>query len=109
MSMEQRLIDYVRQETNGRVNLTPGMVKGMIAIMNDVGQKGSALAQLHRFNALRGGWEFLYSRLTTDEEVNLQTREALKKNPVEREYRWDCYNSLGQLEGYIFTVNTSLF
>lgn len=109
MSMQQDIIDYLRATTKGRVTIPPSIADGIIAIVNGNGNPPGARAKLHRYNALKGDWEFIRTETTTDTAIAYQVREAIKHAPVDHCYRWDCYNSNGEFEGYIYTVNTSLF
>lgn len=108
MSIEEQIIEYLFTVSRGKIKATPAIVSEIIQIAQGR-DGGTAVCKLMRWNEVKRSWEVQYAVKSTDEEINLQVRAALDRPQVDRCYKWECYNSHGQLEGNIFTVNTNLF
>ena len=109
MSAKSNIIEYLRLKSGGMINITSDMADDVIAMAHDIEINKTAYAKLYRWNAAKSNYELMYTVSTTDELIQQNVHDALKKRPADQCYLWECYNSTGQFEGKIYTVNTNLF
>lgn len=105
--MHQQLTDHIFKISKGILKLTPKGVDEIIEIVKADGR--IAHAMLFRHNSSNNTWEKVKKTYTTEEKINSAILAALDKKPVENFYKFECYNDAGELEGTIYTANSSLF
>lgn len=108
MTIEKQIEEYLYKVSRGKIVLVPGIAEKIRRIAVGQGDQ-SPVAKLYRYNALKEGWEIMYVVKTSDEAIEQAILTALDHKPVEKFYRWDCYNSLLELQGSIYTTNTNIF
>ena len=109
MSAKQNIIDYLRRKSGGLINISSDMATDIITLANHQPVENVAVAKLYRWNELKKGYELQYAVPATDELIKNNVKQALLTPPVQNCYLWECYNSNGEFEGKIYTVNTNLF
>lgn len=109
MSAKQNIIEYLRLKSGGVINITFDMADEIIAMAHGIEITPTAYAKLYRWNGVKKSYELMYTVPATDELIQQNVKDALKKRPVDQFYLWECYNRDGQFEGKIYTVNTNLF
>jgi hypothetical protein len=109
MSAKQNIIDYLRRKSGGLINISSDMATDIITLVNNQPVESIAVAKLFRWSELKSSYELQYAVPATDELIKQNVKEALTKRPIDKFYLWECYNSAGEFEGKIYTVNTNLF
>lgn len=109
MSARQNIIDYLRRKSGGLININSDMATDIITLAHGQLVENMAVAKLYRWSELKTCWELQYAIPATDELIKRNVKDALTTRPVDKCYLWECYNSSGEFEGKIFTVNTNLF
>jgi hypothetical protein len=70
----------------------------------------SAYAKLSRYNAMKNGYDPIRVIRTNDEAIKQAIVKALSIGvQPQGGYLYECYNSNGQFEGKIFSLNPELF
>lgn len=105
----QIIIDYLHQQTNGRVNLTIQQAGKIIELVRGQLDAPGPVAKLSRYSALNDKWEYLYTVKTTQQQIDAAITYAINSAPVLNTYLWECYNAAGEPEGKIFTIHANLF
>jgi hypothetical protein len=105
MQVTDQIISLMSQRTKGLIKLTPKIAQEIIDIVISGGD--TAFVKLFRYEI--NTWKFYRQIPTTNEIVKQRVMEALDTKPVDYSYKFECYNSDGQLEGQIFTINSALF
>jgi hypothetical protein len=103
----QLIIDYVFKITKGFVKLRHDDVSEIINMVLING--ATAYVLLYRYNGNNNSWDKGKRIATSNEIIKRKIIEALESKPVEKCYRFECYNSDGELEGNIYTINPMLF
>jgi hypothetical protein len=105
MQVIDKIISLVDHRTKGLVKLTPKAAQEIIDLV--IAGGNTAFVKLHRYEV--NTWRFHRQIPTTDEFIREKISEALDEKQVDKHYKFECFNSSGQLEGQIFTVNSALF
>lgn len=111
-TLEQKLIDHLAQLSNGLLQVTHTGAKEIINLVTNTvyhPAANTAVANLYSWNSVSSTWIMVRQIPTTDEAIKTNIVEALQQSPSMQFYRWECYNSAGEFEGNIFTINPSLF
>jgi hypothetical protein len=71
----------------------------------------NAMAKLFVWDMNRGegNWRWCKDEVTTDKIIKQKIIEALDRGPAHHFYMFECYNSKGEMEGKIYTLNPALF
>lgn len=110
MNAIKHIQQYISQATNGLVSITQTQAADILDIAyKQSGKTNAALAKLYKYEAQTGNWQFVRTIQVTDEQVKDEIITALSRTPAKQFYRYECYNSTGQFEGNIETVNPCLF
>lgn len=110
MLLETKIIQYLQEQSRGIICLSATQARHLISLVKFDGDiTTGAHVKLFRWNGTNSKYDFLYSVLTTDEDIKQKIIAALEKRPAEKCYVWECYNSNGELEGKIYSINTNLF
>lgn len=111
MTTETHIINYLASESKGVINCSHAQARALIDIvLTTTGpQPTGAIARLYRYNAVSSQYDFIYTRQCTNEQIKEAILTALETSPAHGFYMWECYNSAGEFEGKIYTINTQLF
>ena len=106
MTTEQKIICYLGKVSKGQVNLTTHHAIKIIELVLNAQQ---CRVMLYRYNYQQKSWELMLTINTDIETINQAILNSLKNKPVDNFYRYDLYNEMNELQGYIYSVNPSLF
>lgn len=109
MRTEQAIQDYILQESKGAVKINYQQARCIINLVIGKANQGQAVANLYRYNLQKQDYEFMRNIFTTDAAIHREIIAALEKKPPTENYRFDCYNSAGEFEGHIYSLNPELF
>jgi hypothetical protein len=105
MQTTQKIIDLVNRRTKGLVKITPLMAQEIINIVISGGE--TPFVKLYRYEI--NGWKLHRQIPTSQDTIDREIRTALKAQPVDHFYKYECFNQNGELEGNIFSTNANLF
>lgn len=108
MSLQTDLIDYLRAESRGKINLSVAQANKIIELVTKP-NTATAVAKVHKYSPAKSSYDLLRVIETTDDVVKEGIVKALETPPVEGFYRYDCYNSKAEFEGKIFSIHNNLF
>jgi hypothetical protein len=80
-----------------------------IVLGTDGSLVGKAFVKKYRFNAMHQTYELYRNIYTTDAVIKQRILEALEEGSVYLFYKYELFNSAGELEGTLYSVNASLF
>lgn len=108
MSVETAIINYLRNESKGVINLSDAQAKKIIEFITSP-KENAAIAKLYKYSSIKSQYELMMSIKTTDTDLEKSITDALKTPPTDFFYMYDCYNSKGQFEGKIFSIHSNIF
>lgn len=109
MRVEQSIREFLYQRSKGLIDISIQDARHIIDLVTGKPMAGEAVAKLFRYNACSNVWDLIRAVTTTDADIQKEIVEALNGTPVDKFYRWECYNAAGEFEGNILTINTNLF
>lgn len=107
--IEAQIKDYLYRLSKGAVKINYQQARHIINLVVGKPEQGQAVAKCYRYNNVKNDYEPLVNVITTDATIQREVIAALERKPVTRFYRFDCYNSAGEFEGKIYTLNPELF
>ena len=105
MSIKDKLNKFFHDKTKGLVRLDQKDVDEIISIV----KSSEATATLYRYIQQHESWSLINTVQVSNETIKEALADQLGVKPVENCYKWELKNSLGDWEGNIFTLNSSLF
>lgn len=107
-SVQELLIAKVSELTKGQVKINWDHANEIINTVLTNSKQAYVVHWRYSSNN-KGGWEKVRNLATTDELIDQRIREAIEKAPVMDFYKFECFNSEGNKEGEIYTINPFLF
>lgn len=106
MTTEQRIINYLNNISKGKVSLKQNQAAAIIDLVLNA---AACRVILYRYSLIKGDWEVMRTVTTDQETIDRVMQESLKHKPVQDQYRYDLYNEVNELQGYIYSLNSVLF
>lgn len=109
---QQAVKQYIQKVSNGVLNITEKHCSDLInLIVSNVHSKRDGVAKLFKLNAMSNSHTLFLTRSVSDEVIKTEIVKALENGIPQTQYlyMWECYNSAGEFEGRIFTMNCDLF
>ena len=105
MTLEQKIISYLHSATKGIVKICPATAAHIIDM---VLEPGKCKVIFRRYHNQQSNYETIRVTEVSAAIIDSLLKDALENKPVEMFYRYDLYNEINELQGYIYSLNSNL-
>lgn len=105
---QELIIEKISQQTKGLIKLSWDKATEIMNIVFDNSNQAYVVQYRHN-SQMKGSWEKIRNLATTDQIIDEKIKEAIQSAPVMDFYKFECFNSDGEREGSIYTINPCLF